>query len=442
MDEEREMLEYLGLDDIEELFDDIPSDVRDGLDIHESRDEMETMRYVKDILSKNETLEDFANFLGAGIYNHFIPSAVAELVGRSEFYTSYTPYQAEVSQGMLQSLFEYQSLICELTGMDAANTSMYDYHTALAEAVLMAGRVGRGSELLVPENIHWQKWQVLKNYLRGTDIEIKKVAFDKETGKVDTEDLKQKITDDNLGFYIESPNVFGVLEDDTSVFEDLKTDNRSIMVAGTSPTALTLVEPPSKWGADIVVGDSQSLGIPPSFGGPTVGIFACKKKHVRRMPGRMIGETEDAQGNTAYCMTMQTREQHIRRERATSNICTNQSLMALASACYMFIKGGTGLEDLTRSNYRKAHELAERINDIEGYSAPHFDAHFLNEFTVKTPIDTDKIISKGHERNVLPGISLDKRFDELPSTLLISVTEMNEESEMDSLVETFEEVVM
>ncbi|MFO7791937.1 MAG: aminomethyl-transferring glycine dehydrogenase subunit GcvPA [Candidatus Saliniplasma sp.] len=441
MDEEKQMLEYLGLEEVEELFADVPSDVRDDIDIDDSKTEMETKRYVKDILNKNQTLDDFANFLGCGIYRHYIPSAVNEIVGRSEFYTSYTPYQAEVSQGMLQSLFEYQSLICELTGMEAANTSMYDYPTAFAEAVLMAGRVGRGKEFLVPKNIHWDKWKVLHNYLRGSDIEIKKVDYDKNTGKIDIEDLQEKLTEDNLGFYVESPNVFGVIEDDTSIFEDLKAENKSIMVAGTSPLALTLLEPPSEWGADIVVGDSQSFGIPSSFGGPTVGIFACKKRHLRRMPGRMIGETEDADGNTAYCMTLQTREQHIRRERATSNICTNQSLMALASACYMFVKGGKGLEEVAKTNYEKAHELAERIDELEGFSAPYFDNLYFNEFVVETPVDSKEFISKGIENNVLAGVTLDDKYENLEPSLLLSVTEMNDKDDIDSLIDTFMEVV-
>ena len=441
MDEENEMLEYLGLEEVEELFKDVPSEVRDDIHIDEGKTEMETKKYVKNILSKNQTLDEFSNFLGCGIYRHYIPSAVSEIVGRSEFYTSYTPYQAEISQGMLQALFEYQSLICELTGMDAANTSMYDYPTAFAEAVLMAGRVGRGKEFLVPKNIHWEKWEVLHNYLRGSDIEIKKVDYDENTGKIDIDDLQEKLTDDNLGFYVESPNIFGVVEDDKSVFEDLKTDNKSIMVAGTTPSALTLLEPPSRWGADIVVGDSQSLGIPPSFGGPTVGIFACKKRHLRKMPGRMIGETEDADGNTAYCMTLQTREQHIRRERATSNICTNQSLMALASACYMFVKGGRGLEKVAKTSYDNAHKLAEKIDEIEGFSAPYFDGLYFNEFTVETPIDSEDVISKGIVNNVLAGITLDDKFEKLDSSLLLSVTEMNDESDIDTLIETLEEVV-
>jgi glycine dehydrogenase subunit 1 len=236
--------------------------------------------------------------------------------------------------------------------------------------------------------------------------------------------------------------MFGVLEEDTKVFKDLKEEHDSILVAGSSPLALTLLQPPYEWDADIVVGDSQPVGIPTSFGGPTVGIFACKKKHLRRMPGRMIGETEDSEGNTAYCMTLQTREQHIRRERATSNICTNQSLMALASAAYMFVRGGRKLEELAKENYQKAHEVAERINELEGYEAPYFDGIFFNEFTVKVPNEAEEVVKKASEKDVLPGISLNKkdRFEELPSTILTAVTEMNDEEEIDSLIQTLKEV--
>ncbi|MFW5898696.1 MAG: aminomethyl-transferring glycine dehydrogenase subunit GcvPA [Candidatus Saliniplasma sp.] len=438
MNNEAMMLKELGLDSVDELFRDIPEEVRDDIDLEKGLSEMETIKKVKNKLSKNKVLDDFACFLGGGIYRHYIPSAVNEIVGRSEFYTSYTPYQSEISQGMLQALYEYQSLICELTVMEAANTSMYDYPTALAEAVLMAGRLGRDHVFLIPENIHWEKWAVLNNYLRGSDIKIEKVGYDKSTGGIDIEDLKQKMNEDVLGLYVESPNIFGVLEEDTSVFTDLKEDYNSTLIAGSSPLALSLMEPPGEWGADIVVGDSQSVGIPPSYGGPTVGIFACKKRHLRRMPGRMIGETEDSDGNTAYCMTLQTREQHIRRERATSNICTNQSLMALASACYLFIKGGKGLEQLAKDNYQKAHEVAKRIDKIEGYEAPYFQGTFLNEFTIKTPIDTTELLSKAAKKNVLAGIDI--KFPELPSIMLSAVTEMNDDKDIELLLDVLREV--
>ena len=446
MDEEEEMLRELGISDVDELFADVPEKVRHDIDIPEGISEMEVINEVKSKLDKNTSLDEIANFAGGGIYRHFVPSSVFEIIGRSEFYTSYTPYQAEISQGMLQSLFEYQSLICELTGMEAANTSMYDYPTAFAEAVLMSARVGKRkrNRFLIPENIHWEKWSILDNYLRGTDIEIEKVRYDEDKGTIDEEDLKNKMNDETLGFYVESPNAFGVLEENIDLYKDLKEDHRSILVVGSNPIALSLMKPPSEWGADIVIGDSQPLGIPTSLGGPTVGIFACKKRHIRRMPGRMIGETEDQDGRTAYCMTLQTREQHIRRERATSNICTNQALMALASASYLFLKGGKGLEELAKENYHQAHELAQHIDKIEGFESPYFDGEFFNEFFVKIPVDdVQGLVKRAMDKKVLPGVGVGEgtgRLERSPSGLLVSTTETNTKKDKEKLIEVLKEV--
>lgn len=443
MGETEEMLEYLGIDEIDELFIDVPETVRTDLKLPEGKSEMETVRSVRKVLNENRALDEKACFLGAGIYDHYVPAVVFEIIGRSEFYTSYTPYQAEVSQGMLQALFEYQSLVCELTGMEAANTSMYDHPTALAEAVLMAGRIGkrRRSKFLLPKNIHRDKEQVLKNYLRGTDISLVEVAYDEVKGTIDREDFKEKIDDETLGFYVESPNFFGVLEEDMQFFADMKEDTKAVSVAGIHPLALTLMEPPSSWSADIAVGDSQPLGIPPSFGGTTVGIFACSGRKIRRMPGRMIGETEDMDGNKAYCMTLQTREQHIRRERATSNICTNQALMALASAVHCFALGGKGLEDIARENYEKAHEVARKIDQISGFKAPMFEGEFFNEFTVELPGDIHDELNK--DKNILPGLAIGgdtERFSELEPTLLTAVTEKCSEEDIDRLIDFLKEV--
>ncbi|MFO8109936.1 MAG: aminomethyl-transferring glycine dehydrogenase subunit GcvPA [Thermoplasmata archaeon] len=447
MGETQEMLDFLGVDDIDELFKDIPETVRSEIDLPRGVSEMEVVNHVRSLLNRNRSLDQMACFLGAGIYNHYVPAIVFEILGRSEFYTSYTPYQAEVSQGMLQALFEYQSLICELTGMEASNTSMYDYPTALAEAVLMSGRIGKRkrNKFLLPKNIHWEKIELVQNYLRGTDISLEMVDYHEEKGTVDREDFQSKVDGSTLGFYVESPNFFGVFEDEMSFFSDMKEEHKLVSVAGVHPLALTLMEPPSSWEADIVVGDSQPLGIPPSLGGPTVGIFACSSKHLRRMPGRMIGETEDADGDIAYCMTLQTREQHIRRERATSNICTNQALMSLASAVYTFTLGGKGLEKLARLNYRKAHEVAGIIDDIPGVDAPIFSGEFFNEFVVSLPGDIHGELAKlSRECNLLPGINLGRgadRFADLPPSLLTAVTETCGDDDIDKLVSVLKEVV-
>ena len=443
MKDEKEMLEYLGIDSVEELFRDVPGSVRADLELPESISEMEVMARVRKDLCKNKSLDQMISFLGGGIYRQYVPAGVSEILGRSEFYTSYTPYQAEISQGMLRALFEYQSLVCELTGMDAANTSMYDQHTALAEAVLMAGRIGKRKrkKFLIPKNIHWDKLPVINNYLRGSDIEIELVSYNPETGTIDQDDLKDKLGDDTLGFYVESPNVFGVLEEDIKVFKDLREESDAVMVAGINPLSLALLKPPSEYGADIVVGDSQPFGMPPSFGGPTVGIFACKGKHVRKMPGRMIGETVDSDGNTAYCMTLQTREQHIRRERATSNICTNEALSALASSVYILLKGSEGLEETAKTCYKHAHQLAKMIDELEGYHAPYFSGEFFSEFVVELPVDARKLFEKAIQRNLLPGIPLGKHYEKLPSSMLTAVSDTNTMADMELLVETFKEVM-
>ncbi|MFP3871834.1 MAG: aminomethyl-transferring glycine dehydrogenase subunit GcvPA [Candidatus Natronoplasma sp.] len=438
--EKKEMLEFLGVDDIEQLFEDIPDKVRTGLDIPDGLTEKEVTAEVKKKLKKNRDPDELSSFLGAGVYQHFIPAAVEEIIGQSEFYTSYTPYQAEISQGMLQALFEYQSVIAELTGLGAVNTSMYDRPTALAEAVLMSGRIKReGHKFLIPENTHWDNEPVLKNYLRGKDIDIEKVEFD-EKGRVDKEDLKEKMDQDVLGFYVATPNVFGVLEEDVRIFKELKEDSDSVLVVGTNPLVLSLMKPPGEWGADIVVGDSQPFGIPQAYGGPTVGIFACGESYIRKMPGRIIGETEDSEGRRAYCMTLQTREQHIRRERATSNICTNQALMALASASFAFLQGSEGLEKVAKENYEKAHQVAEKINGLDGFDAPYFQSEFFNEFTVKTSMDSQQLYKECQKENLLPGVPLDDRFSSLPEVLLTAVTEMKTEEEIDDLVDTLKEV--
>ncbi len=443
MSENEEMLDFLGLEEVDELFEDIPERVRTELDLPMSLSEKELILEINNKIEKNKDLNEISSFLGSGYYHHYVPAAVDEIIGKSEFYTSYTPYQAEVSQGMLQALFEYQSIIAELTGLGAVNTSMYDHPTALAEAIMMASRIKRkGGEFLLPKNVHWDFDSIIGNYLRGKNIDIKKVDFNEE-GKIDLDDLKEKVNENTLGFYVETPNIFGVLEDDLTVFEDIKNDTDSILVGGIDPVLLTLMKAPSEWGVDIAVGDSQTLGIPPSFGGPTVGVFAAKERYIRKMPGRIIGETEDSNGKRAYCMTLQTREQHIRRERATSNICTNQSLMALASTVFTYVRGGKGLEKLAKENYRRVHDLSKRLNEIEGIKSPYFDGDFYTEFTFECSENSEEIFKRCVEKEVLPGIPLNQKdkFNSLPELFLTAVTEMNTKSEIDHFVNTLEEVI-
>jgi glycine dehydrogenase subunit 1 len=337
--EESEMLEELGIKSVEELFSDIPNDVRTGpLNIEKGLPEKDVRRNVMEILGKNRTACEMPSFLGAGVYYHYIPAAVFELISRSEFYSSYTPYQPEISQGMLQALFEYQSFVCELTGMDAANSSMYDASTALAEAALMSVRISGNKNVVVPSSIHWEKKSVLGNYSKGPGLHVEEVRYDATTGMVDVSDLKSKVDGETSAVYVESPNLFGVFANIAEIKEKL---GEVLLLVGANPLSLAVAEAPGNLGADIVVGEGQILGNPMNFGGPLIGIFACRKEHIRKMPGRVIGATNDVHGRRAFTMALQTREQHIRREKATSNICTNESLGSVAFAIHVAILGSS-----------------------------------------------------------------------------------------------------
>jgi glycine dehydrogenase subunit 1 len=375
-----EMLQYLKLKSVSELFVDIPREVRiDGLRLPDGLSELELKRDLEALMSSNIPASSQPTFLGAGVYHHFIPAAVRAIVSRSEFLTSYTPYQPEISQGMLQSLFEYQSFMAELTGMDVINSSMYDSSTALGEAVLMSHRISGGSRFLVSRATSPEKKLVAKTYARGADIAVDEVNYDPTTGLVDLFDLKVKMKDDVAGFYFENPNFFGPIE---SQAEEIRAVVGSkTLVAGVNPMSLALLRPPGDVGADIVIGDAQVFGTPMNLGGPMIGIFGCKSEHVRKMPGRLIGMTSDIEGKRAYCMTLQTREQHIRRSKATSNICTNEALLALAAAAYLALVGRSGLRKIAARNVENMHALSKRINETKGLRAPHFKSAHFNEFT-------------------------------------------------------------
>lgn len=436
--DEKEMLSALGLQTPEELFSDVPPEVRtDGLRLSEGLFERELVRRLHQILEKNRSAEDIPVFLGAGLYDHFIPAAVKAITSRSEFYTSYTPYQAEISQGILQALFEYQSLICELTGMDAANTSMYDGSTALGEAALMAARITGTREILIPRAIHWEKRSVLENYAAGASIKIKDVKFDRETGKLDLEDLKRKAKDDKTSVYFENPNFFGIFEDQVS---DIRAITKGLMIVGVNPLSLAIARAPGGYGADIVIGESQALGNPMNFGGPLSGIFACKEEHIRKMPGRVIGLTKDAKGQRAFCMTLQTREQHIRREKAMSNICTNETLNAIASAAHMAILGADGLRGIAEENVRKARSLSSRINAVPGFHAPAFSSMHFNEFVVKSPFRISKVNRSLLRKNVHGGLDLTGRFRELGKAMLLATTEVHTQEDHEKLISALEAV--
>ena len=436
----QEMLQALKLKSVEQLFDDIPKPVRtDGLRLPEGVSELELQREMRAMMSANKPASSHPTFLGAGVYHHFIPAAVKTIVSRGEFITSYTPYQPEISQGMLQSMFEYQSFMSELTAMDVVNSSMYDASTALGEAVLMSHRIaGGGRKFLIGRAISPEKKLVAKTYAKGADISLEEVGYDQTTGLVDLNDLKAKLKEDVCGFYFESPNFFGPIE--TQAAEIRTTLGAKPMVMGVNPMALALLRPPGDYGADIVIGDAQVFGTPMNLGGPMIGLFACKTEHVRKMPGRLIGMTTDLEGRPAYCMTLQTREQHIRRSKATSNICTNESLLALAAAAYLSVVGRTGLRAVAARNVENMRSLATRINSIKAFKAPRFKAPHFNEFVVSSEHLSEKVHRTLLAEGIQGGFVLDSAFPELRNSALYATTEMHSRMDHDRLVKALEAI--
>ncbi|RLF48817.1 MAG: aminomethyl-transferring glycine dehydrogenase subunit GcvPA [Thermoplasmata archaeon] len=428
MDEIEEMLRYIGVKSVDELFEDIPRSIRRDLAIAEGTDEREVVRDLERILSKNLCARDYAFFLGGGVYFNFVPAIVKAITELPQFYTAYTPYQPEASQGILQAVFEYQSLMAELLEMDVVNASMYDGGSAAAEAMLMARRIRwaggdrKGQDMdsiAVAKNINPYRRRVLETYAGVARINLIYVDFDKKTGKIDMAGLDEKMSDDVFAFYMENPNFFGVVEDEVVRVRDVIGDR--IFIVGVNPYSLGVIIPPGRYDADIVVGDAQPLGLSMNMGGPSLGVFACKAKYVRRMPGRLIGMTADADGRRAFCMTLQTREQHIRRGRATSNICTNNTLCAIAVAVYLALIGGVGLRRLGIETMKKARKLCRVINEFEHCLSPIFDGKFFNEFVAKI----DGIKERYHDfvRNgVFPGIPIGDSFEGMnPNAILVSV---------------------
>ncbi|HEY3420154.1 MAG TPA: aminomethyl-transferring glycine dehydrogenase subunit GcvPA [Methanomassiliicoccales archaeon] len=433
------MLKELGIGDVEALFADIPKDIRkDRFDLPDGLDEREVVRAIREMLSADLNSEKAPCFLGAGIYDHFIPAAVKSIVMRSEFITAYTPYEAEISQGMLHSMFEYQSLVSELTGMDVVNSSNYDASTALGEAATMCHRILPKKRFLIPEAMSWEKKSVLRNYLRGPGLEAVEYGYDPYTGGLDPVSLAEKMDDNVCGVYAEVPNFFGTI--DPAVMR-LKEMFPSVpVVIGVDPISLGLLTPPGEYGADIVIGEGQSLGSPMNFGGPLLGIFACRKEHVRKMPGRLIGMTRDNAGERAFCMTLQTREQHIRRSKATSNICTNEALMAVAAAVYLSVVGPKGLEAIAKANISNARNLMTRIDELPGFDAPAFKAYHFNEFVVRTSVRPEKLNKHLARKGIIGGLDLGRHIPRMNEHMLFATTEMHSEEDHDKLIAALREV--
>jgi len=405
--EETALLEALGISSADELFRDVPKKARIGrMGVGPARDEPEVVAEVDKLLDRNRPLGRFASFLGGRVACRYLPAAVDAIVSRSEFYTSYTPYQAEASQGMLRALFEFQSLWVELTGLDVANASLYDGATAAGEALLLCRRIHEGQRFLVPASLPWEERSVLANYASGPGLRVEEIPYDPRTGRLDLPYVRTAVAQhDVFGVLADVPNGFGAL--DEGLFDLKSTIGDIPLVVVADPLALTVLEPPGAYGADVVVGEGQGFGIPPSFGGPLLGLFACRREHVRQAPGRIVGATVDAYGRPAYTLTLQTREQHIRRSRATSNICTNESLMALAFVVYASVVGPKGLAALQSSLAEKARTLASTLGSIDGIRAPRFEAPYLGEFTLELGRGTaSAFLDRLRRRRVLGGHAL------------------------------------
>ena len=434
------MLKEIGLSDIDDLFSDIPSKIRiKDIDLPDGLTQQETENKLREIADKNKSYREVLSFIGGGIKPHYIPSVVKSISGRSEFYTAYTPYQSEASQGFLQAMFEYQSMIAVITGMDIANASLYDGSTALGEAALMCTRINKRKNFVIPQNISWEKKSILKNYTKGSNLKIKEIPFDNKTGKIDVKQLKETVDENTTGIYIENPNFFGVFEDDVNSISKIVKDNGSLFVAGIDPISLGITKSPGDYDADIVIGEGRALGNTMSFGGSNLGIFSCKKEFLRQIPGRLIGLTNDKNGKRAFCMTLQTREQHIRRGRATSNICTNEGLCALAAVSYLSWLGNDGLEKLSKINFEKSQRLAKKIEDIDGFKRIFSGVHF-NEFVIRSSEKPAKINRKLLNMGIQGGLIIDKWFPELQNSMLIGVSEVHSDEDIKRFISILTEV--
>jgi len=435
----KSMLQTLQLHDINDLFSDIPKEIlTKGIPIPDGQTQQKVEEHLRQLAKKNKSFCEMPSFLGGGIKPHYIPAAVKSIVSRSEFYTAYTPYQPEMSQGFLQAIFEYQSMIAELFGMDIANASLYDGSTALGEAALMCTRITKKKTFIVPANISWEKKSILANYTKGAGISIKEITYDKKTGKIDVENLKTTINTETAGFYLENPNFFGVFEDDVEEIHSILQQNQTLFVVGADPISLGICKSPGEYGADIVIGEGKNLGNPLDCGGSTLGIFACKNDYVRQIPGRIIGMTKDREGKRAFCMTMQTREQHIRREKATSNICTNEGLCMLATATYLAWLGGNGLQNLSEINFERGQHLREQISAIPGFTQVFSGTHF-NEFIIRCP-DAKKVHSYLLNHEMQGGLLLEKWYPKLRDCMLFGVTEVHSEDNIQQLLSLLKEV--
>jgi glycine dehydrogenase subunit 1 len=430
--EQREMLRAIGAADIKELFDAIPEEVYldRPLALPQGLAELSVRRKMTGMAEKNKVFKTI--FRGAGAYNHYIPSIVKQITAKEEFVTAYTPYQAEISQGVLQSIFEYQTMICELTGMDVSNASVYDGATAAAEAVVMC-RERKRNKAVVSGTVHPQTIETIKTYLSGTDMEV--VLAPARNGRTDLEQLRLLVNEETACILIQQPNFYGQLEDGDSIGE-IAAGQEAKFILSCNPISLGILKAPVEYGADIAVGEGQPLGMPLSFGGPYLGFMATTEKLMRRLPGRIVGETKDSKGERAFVLTLQAREQHIRREKAASNICSNQALCAMTAAVYLDAMGTKGLYQAAEQSMSKAHYLAAKLCELEGFELV-YTGEFFNEFVTACGGGADKVLYTLEQRGILGGYPL---TGEDQGHILWCVTEMNTKEEMDTLVNILKEV--
>lgn len=436
--ERAEMLAAIGVDSVEALFQDIPPHLRvAGLKLPEGLSELDVQERLRQLAARNVSARAQRSFLGAGLYHRYLPTVVDAVLSRGEFFTAYTPYQPEVSQGTLQTVFEYQTMIAELTGVDVVNASMYDGPTAVAEGAFLACRMTKRHKIVIPATVHPETRQVLRTYASGPELAIVEVPA--KDGMVDLAAYEAALADDVACVVLQQPNFFGGL-DDVATLAAKAHALGALVVAAVEPVSLGLLQAPGDWGADIVAGDGQPLGVPMQYGGPTVGFLGCKEKFVRQLPGRVVGQTVDASGQRCYTLTLQTREQHIRREKATSNICTNQALCALAVTVYLSLLGPQGLEEVASISLQRAHALAERLAEVPGISLP-FGGPFFNEFVLKSDKPVAELLAALAERGILAGVPLGTWYPELDDCLLVAVTEMNAPDDLDAYATALAEVM-
>jgi len=428
----QEMLRAIGVDNFQQLLRGIPPELlfQGNLKLPAPLSEVEVMKHLRQLSRENDNCEDNICFLGGGAYDHFVPAVVKHILSRSEFYTAYTPYQPEVSQGTLQAIFEYQTMICELTGMDVANASMYDGGSSLAEAALLACGHTRRNRVIVSMTVHPHYRQIIETYAQGQGIEIQLAPW--KDGATDLESLAEMVNNDTAAVIIQHPNFFGHLEEMTDI-ADIAHNNGALLITSNDPISLAILEPPGSYGTDIATGEGQSLGNSLNFGGPYLGIFTSKLSLIRKIPGRIVGESVDTQGRRGFVLTLQTREQHIRREKATSNICTNQGLNALAATVYMALMGKNGLKKVADLCLQKSHYLANKINELNGFKVK-FDRPFFKEFVVESVYPVDDVLQRMQKDGIFAGVALKKYYPELENSFLCAVTEKRTKEEMDFFV--------